>query len=134
MFPENPQFLDRPDVMSRIRGVLNHEVPCQRRRVMALHGTGGIGKTQIALAYAYERKHAGVDAIFWVNSETNFEIAQGFSEICKRLALPGYDQDAQHDNNRRLVLEWLRIASMSIVIRPSLRSTDAYRYTLVTCF
>ncbi|KAH7310098.1 hypothetical protein BKA65DRAFT_575917 [Rhexocercosporidium sp. MPI-PUGE-AT-0058] len=57
-------------------------------RSVLLHGTGGVGKTQIARAFVH-RNEAGFDAIFWVRSDTEVNIMTGFKEIALRLNLPG---------------------------------------------
>ncbi|KAK6337052.1 hypothetical protein TWF718_009838 [Orbilia javanica] len=66
-FPRNPTFIGRTD---ELRNIYKHcaeskstDTPC----VYALTGTGGMGKTQIAIEYAY-RNHRDYTAVFWVSA------------------------------------------------------------------
>jgi hypothetical protein len=53
----------------------------------ALHGMGGIGKSQIAVEYVY--RHAGeYDLIWWIPSENPSEIQTSLVSLAKRLELP----------------------------------------------
>lgn len=75
---------------------------------IAIHGLGGVGKTQIALAYAHKHKFLKTyDAILWVNSETDLSLASSFTTIAIILgiSIPGSHTDAE---NRVLVLSQLQ--------------------------
>lgn len=50
--PRNLLFTGRDELLSQLLACFQHE------RVVALCGLGGIGKTQIALEYAYRSKEA----------------------------------------------------------------------------
>ncbi|KUJ15903.1 uncharacterized protein LY89DRAFT_719586 [Mollisia scopiformis] len=73
-----------------------------------LHGTGGVGKTQSALAYAHLNP-ARFDAIFWVRSDLDADIQASFSNIALALNLHGAkrDGDAQQDENFLYFTRWL---------------------------
>ncbi|KAF4988914.1 hypothetical protein F66182_16672, partial [Fusarium sp. NRRL 66182] len=75
---------------------------------LALWGTGGVGKTQIALEYAYQRVDAGLESVLWVNCETGLSVARSFTQIAKSLKLEGVMDDENTDKNRHLVLTWFR--------------------------
>ena len=77
-------------------------------RSFALFGTGGIGKTQTALSYAHEKSESGVDAVLWLNCETGLAISRSFFEIASLLQLDGVSEDESSDQNKFLVLKWLR--------------------------
>ena len=105
--PRNDSFFGRKVMLSQVRLALDHDPPNIRLRSLALWGTGGIGKTQIALAYARERKEKGVKAIFWISCETQMARNQGYTEVALLLGLQGASEES-HDQNRLLVTKWLQ--------------------------
>ena len=54
------------------------------RRTVVLHGLGGIGKTQLAIAYAKRHKH-NYSAIFWLNIKDEDSITQSFADVAKQI-------------------------------------------------
>ena len=78
---------------------------------MALYGMGGVGKTSIALEYAY-RRLKDYDAIFWVVGETQSRMAQSFTDIALTLGLDEAHENSQDQaTNRCLVQKWLQHTS-----------------------
>ena len=54
------------------------------RRVVTLHGLGGIGKTQLAIAYA--KAHCNdYSAILWLNIKDEISVRQSYSRIAKQI-------------------------------------------------
>jgi tetratricopeptide (TPR) repeat protein len=53
----------------------------------ALHGMGGIGKSQIAVEYVYRHAHE-YDLIWWIPSENPSEIQASLVKLAQRLELP----------------------------------------------
>ena len=69
---------------------------------------GGVGKSSVALSYAEGKiLRKELDAMFWIPSEKENTIRQGFTDIAIRLKLPDA-QPKDHDYNRTLVLDWLQ--------------------------
>jgi tetratricopeptide (TPR) repeat protein len=65
MPPRNRAFIGRDEMLVRLREQLTSG---QRAVVQALHGWGGVGKTQLATEYAY--RFAGeYDLVWWITSE-----------------------------------------------------------------
>ena len=54
------------------------------RKVQILHGLGGIGKTQLAVAFArkYQKTYS---SIFWLNAASKNQVRQSLAEIARRL-------------------------------------------------
>ena len=64
-----------------------------QRKVVILHGLGGIGKTQLAVAFLKEQRDR-YSAVFWLNGKTEETLKKSFAGIAKRL----------HDEYPRLTL------------------------------
>lgn len=64
---------------------------------MGLSGMGGVGKTQIAIEFAYAFRESNADAaVFWVFAGSSERLLELFGQIAAELRLPGY-QDQQTD-------------------------------------
>lgn len=107
----NPAFYGRKKLLQEINGYLHAREEDPSIRSVAIWGTGGIGKSQIALEYAQQQWLAGTNVVLWIASETEAEIAKSFHEAASRLDLPGYLETNTPDQNRFGVLHWLRESS-----------------------
>ena len=86
-FRANDNFTGRDRELAEIHRVLqsaNHDATLSRQKVMALHGLGGIGKTQLAIQYAYNHQK-DYTSIWWVNASTTQTLSEGFLGIAQRL-------------------------------------------------
>ncbi|OAQ99620.1 hypothetical protein LLEC1_04744 [Akanthomyces lecanii] len=105
-FPRNFLFSGRNDLLQEMYNALlvcpSNEVDVLRS--MALVGIGGIGKTQIALEYAY-RFRGRYSGIFWVRSETEMELQQSLAALAKELGL--CQGAVAEDKAVELVTSWL---------------------------
>jgi hypothetical protein len=82
--PRNPNFTGRETELGRIRGWLDGHPTVT---VHALHGMGGIGKTQAAIEYAH--RYAGeYDLVWWVNAEQAALIGDQFARLAEQIGLP----------------------------------------------
>jgi ATP/maltotriose-dependent transcriptional regulator MalT len=54
------------------------------RRTVVLHGLGGVGKTQLALAYA-KQYHESYSAVFWLNIKDEDSLKQSFARISRQV-------------------------------------------------
>ncbi|WP_279493586.1 FxSxx-COOH system tetratricopeptide repeat protein [Actinocrispum wychmicini] len=54
----------------------------------ALHGMGGIGKTQMAVEYIYRRLHR-YDIVWWLQATQPAQIRAGLTELAQYMGLPG---------------------------------------------
>lgn len=113
-FPRNPFFTGREEILEALHTQLGVNPAVALTQSSALHGLGGIGKTQIALEYAY--RHAmEYSAVFWIGAETEEQIVSGLLRLAEVLQLPGRDDEDQ----QRVVAAvqgWLRTHGQWLLI------------------
>jgi tetratricopeptide (TPR) repeat protein/transcriptional regulator with XRE-family HTH domain len=86
-YPRNPFFLGREDLLARLHRHLHAGQAKALSQPPAFSGLGGVGKTQVALEYAY--RHADeYQAIFWIRADSREALLTGFLEIAQTLKLP----------------------------------------------
>ena len=80
--PEVKEFVGRKDELLRIKKAFQGDG--SQRKVVLLHGLGGIGKTQLAAASM--REHRDIySAIFWLNGKNEDTLKQSFANMARRL-------------------------------------------------
>ncbi len=89
-FPQNPLFTGREDLLKDLHESLSKSGSTALSQPQAISGLGGIGKTQIAVEYAYQHIK-DYKFIIWVNSESETTITSSYSEIARLLNLPEKD-------------------------------------------
>ncbi|KAK3347271.1 putative kinesin [Lasiosphaeria hispida] len=109
-YTSNLKFIGRSAILEQLRSQLRHGphltdgTPQPR---VSIHGLGGIGKTQIALAYIYwlRQTHPQV-SVFWVHTSSAERFRQAYTSIAQECQVPGYGDpksDVLH-----LVKTWLQ--------------------------
>ncbi|HEY7416377.1 MAG TPA: tetratricopeptide repeat protein, partial [Ktedonobacteraceae bacterium] len=94
--PRNLFFTGREEILKKLHTQLRSEQVIALTHASALHGLGGVGKTQIALEYAY-RYALEYSAVFWIGAETEEQIILSLLHIAEVLRLPERDtKDQQH--------------------------------------
>src|SRR5271169_4783919 len=66
-YERNPLFTGRDIFLDLLHATLQDTSPRKYNHRIAIHGLGGIGKTQMALEYCY-RYRAEYDYIFWLHA------------------------------------------------------------------
>lgn len=106
----NTRFFGRQTILQQIDHYLQPSSNDAGLSSLAIYGLGGVGKTQIALAYAYD-KLSELDAVFWIPFETELGLKQAFTNIAiESLKLPKARPEA-HQENIVLVRGWLQMTS-----------------------
>jgi hypothetical protein len=103
----SPRFWGREDVLNAIEEALSPKQKSHQLKTFALHGMGGVGKTQIALQYA-QRHRDLYKIILWVTADNVINMGQSFREIAKLLGLAQTEQEMQDTNGCMMkVKSWL---------------------------
>ncbi len=92
--PRNPFFTGREEVLEALHTQLGINQVIALTQSSAVHGLGGIGKTQVALEYAY-RYALEYGAVFWIGAETEEQIVFSLLHIADVLQLPEQDDKDQ---------------------------------------
>jgi len=83
-YSRNDQFTARGKELSRLHSMLS---PSSRRGTCLIHSMGGVGKTQLALEYAYRHRKT-YKYIFWLAAEQSSELARQFASLAKWTSPP----------------------------------------------
>lgn len=105
-YPPHPGFFGREDILADIAEAFDRQGP--RLNSVAIWGTGGVGKTQIALEFANRRWLKGFDVILWIGSETPAEVAKAFNDAAQGLGLDSESEHNSPEKNRHMVLQWIQ--------------------------
>jgi len=120
--PRNPFFTGREELLQQIHTSLCVDHPAALGPSCALHGLGGIGKTHLALEYAY--RHAPeYAAVFWITAESAKTILTSFLTIAAMLQLP----DQQEADQQRIIVavqRWLTTHSGWLLIWDNLEEME----------
>ena len=111
---EIEQFVAREEELAEIHRTLRGD---GSRRTVVLHGLGGIGKTQLTIAYAKRHKD-NYSAIFWLNIKDEDSLKQSFAKAAKQILrdhpsasrLSSVDIKENLDEVIDAVKEWLSLA------------------------
>jgi hypothetical protein len=83
--PQNRTFTGREELLEELHRRLSQGTTAVLPE--ALHGMGGVGKSQIAIEYVY-RHIQDYDLIWWIPAERPGQIQQGLAELATQLGLP----------------------------------------------
>jgi len=105
-YPRNPFFLGRDAELLQVRQNLRTSQATALSQPQAISGLGGIGKTQLALEYAY-RYHQDYQVILWARAESTEALVSSYVAIATLLQLPEREAKEQ-DTTIQAVKIWLQ--------------------------
>lgn len=87
-YPRNPEFVGREIQIQEVEKRFAEPKP-GKSHFVALHGLGGIGKSQVALEIAYRWKDSfPKQSILWIHASTRDRFNQSFRDILTLLGIP----------------------------------------------
>lgn len=93
-YHRNPFFTGRENILETLHQRLTTTRATALTQRQAISGLGGIGKTQIAVEYAYRHREDYHD-VLWVNADTRGNIITSFVALAALLNLPQRDEADQ---------------------------------------
>jgi AAA ATPase domain len=110
---EVEQFVAREEELAEIHRTFRGD---GIRRTVVLRGLGGIGKTQLTIAYAKRHKD-NYSAVFWLNIKDEDSLKQSFAKVAKQILrehpsasrLSSMDTKENLDEAIEAVKEWLSL-------------------------
>lgn len=121
-YRRNPFFTGREEILVHLHNALQKSKTASLTQAQAINGLGGIGKTQIAIEYAY-RYREDYQAIFCINASTNDTLNNDFKTLAMLLHLPEHDEQEQ-DIIIRAVKHWLTTHSHWLLILDNVDNLD----------
>lgn len=95
-------FQPRDDLVAELaRTAADHRLAVVR----TVTGTRGVGKTQLAAAYARLRIEDGWPVVAWINGETRGQLVSGLAELAAQLGVREAGEDAE--TSARAALTWI---------------------------
>ncbi|MFI6705031.1 FxSxx-COOH system tetratricopeptide repeat protein [Nonomuraea sp. NPDC050478] len=105
MPPRNKNFTGRDGLLTRLRnGIVDQDTAAVVPH--ALHGLGGVGKTQMAIEYAH-RFRENYDLVWWIPADQPGLVRATLAQLAPRLGVPGPTTTGIEDSSNA-VLEALR--------------------------
>lgn len=102
-YPRNPFFTGRENVLTQLADAFKTGQATALSQVIS--GLGGIGKTQIAVEFAYQHRNE-YQFVLWTLADTHESLVSGYVAIARLLNLPEKDQRDQ-SITVEAVLRWL---------------------------
>ncbi|MGW4670541.1 FxSxx-COOH system tetratricopeptide repeat protein [Streptomyces sp. NPDC004324] len=122
----NPRFTGREASMTRVRENLLDD---GQAVVQAVHGLGGIGKTQLALEYAH-RFASQYDVVWWIDAEQADQIPVHYTELATRLGIATPEAGTGHSTHS--LLEYLRTRDRWLIVLDNAEDPGAFKSVLPT--
>ncbi len=111
-YPRNPHFTGRDELIEQLDQQLRSDPAKVLRAALtqprAIRGLGGVGKTQIAIEYAYRSRELNrYSHIFWINAASEEALLTSFTELAE--LLPDFPAKGEADQRKLVaaVRHWL---------------------------
>jgi tetratricopeptide (TPR) repeat protein len=106
--PPNEGFVGREALRTQIHDALTtgEEGSASRAQVVAIHGMGGVGKTQLAIRYVHDHTDDH-DAVFWVLADPPERLSAEYAGLAKVIGLEEASATTDVTEQIQAVRRWL---------------------------
>jgi tetratricopeptide (TPR) repeat protein len=127
-YPRNPFFTGRNELLRDLRQSLHAGRTVAVTQPVAVHGLGGVGKTQLAVEYAFAH-HKEYDAVLWAVADSAETASANFAALVKPLGLP--EAEAREQPAQVVAVQrWLQGRDRWLLVFDSVDSPEAERAVL----
>ncbi len=120
----NPNFTGRGQILEDLYQSL-HKTRNTALTQQALYGLGGIGKTQLAMEYAYQHSSC-YEQVWWLRAEAPTSLIADYIELASELQLPEQSESDQ-DLIVQAMLKWLEKHQGWLLIFDNARDAKSIR-------
>lgn len=111
---KNIKFSGRKDVLERMDLMLTHAQEGSEINSVALWGTGGIGKSQVALEFAHRRIRQGCPLVIWIPSENENEVSTMLAKAASEVRPSGFNANSTPAEKRQVLQDWLQTTELGM--------------------
>lgn len=111
----NLRFFGRTFETDMLKKELDPQETHEQLKVIAIYGTGGVGKTQVALHYANTSLQL-YDVIIWIPAETQIKITQALANFATKLGLPKTEDVEDDFQSIQRVRNWLNTSGKTFLL------------------
>ncbi|KAJ5959309.1 Tetratricopeptide-like helical [Penicillium vulpinum] len=137
-FARNHNFFGRADVIQSIHDALQeigNDGQGQQIRSVALWGTGGIGKSQIALEYANLQVLNKCQLVLWLPTQTEIDLSRALVHAASEIRPAWYEDGMPTERVRFLMWNWLqttgKCATPPYIVRQALKMNEEISWTII---
>ncbi|KAI5810565.1 hypothetical protein BZA77DRAFT_254642 [Pyronema omphalodes] len=104
-FPKNEKYVGQSQVRMFVEQKRRTQDSVISHVSVALHGLGGVGKTQDVLHFVYSCRKA--HSVFWIYCESATRFDEDYRKLAKLVKIPGYNESDSSQDFREIVKRWL---------------------------
>ena len=103
---ESSEFVGRAAEIESIHAILQSDAICKEQKKVVVGGIGGMGKTQLAIAYAREHKQS-YTSVLWLNATSEMTLRASFRTVVQSLVTAQQLAVLDDDQAVAYAREWL---------------------------
>ena len=103
----NDHFVGRESQINSLYSLLVETKPLRYNHRIALHGMGGVGKTELAIQYAYRHKQSYY-FVYSISAESRLSIISGYVSIAQQTHCVQIPDKASPEATAKSVVQWLQ--------------------------